>query len=117
MTDSEHLDPPQEFFKPEYPGSETHPSVRIEERVEPWLVATAGFLGDHEFSHDFASGRCYDAPTMMKAFVYQRIVGVESFQRLASHLDGRPKVAALHGFSSTRSCEPTTWSERRTSGL
>ncbi|WP_162562627.1 transposase [Salinigranum rubrum] len=36
---------------------------------------------------------------MMKAFVYQRIVGVESFHRLASHLNGRPKVAALLGFT------------------
>ena len=99
MTDREHLHPPQELFKPEYPGGETHPSVRRDERIEPWVVATAGFLGNHKFTHDFASGRRYNAPTMMKAFVFQRIVGVESFHRLASHLNGRPKVAALLGFT------------------
>lgn len=99
MTGSEHPESPREIFEPEYPGGETHPSVRRDERIEPWVIATAGFLGDYEFTHDFASGRRYDAPTMMKVFVYQRIVGVESFHGLASHLDGRPKVAALLGFT------------------
>lgn len=35
---------------------------------------------------------------MMRGYVYQRVVGIESFHGLASHLTGRPKVAALLGF-------------------
>ncbi|WP_435095092.1 hypothetical protein [Halorubrum sp. N11] len=107
MTDREYRNPPQELFEPKYPGGETHPSVYFDERIEPWLVATGGFLRDHKFSHDLASGRRYDAPTMIKAFVYQRIVGIKSFYGLASHFDGRLKVAALLGFTEGLSAGDT----------
>jgi IS4 transposase len=99
MTDSAIPDPPEDVFKPEYPTGETHPAVLRNEQIEPWHIATAGFLADHEFTHDFASGRRYDAPTMMRGFVYQRIVGLSSFHELASHLEGRPKITHLLGFT------------------
>lgn len=89
------------ILKPEYPFSEVHPSVLRDEQTEPWLIATAGFLADHEFTHDFATGRRYNAPMMMKALVYQRLVSIDSFHGLASHLNGRPKVAGLLGFTES----------------
>lgn len=99
MTDGEFPEPPEGLLQPEYPGGETHPSVRRDELTEPWLGAVAGYLGDRDFGHDFASGRRYDAPEMMRAFVYQRIAGLDSYHALASHLEARPRIAAKLGIA------------------
>ena len=100
MSDGERQYPPPEFFEPEYPSGDTHPHVRLNDQTEPWLLVTAGFIADHDFTHDFDVGRKYDAPTMMQAFVYKHIVGIPSFHRLESHLKGNPKVAEILGFDS-----------------
>jgi hypothetical protein len=91
--------PPEESLRPEYAGGNVHPHARAADRTEPWLVATAGFLADQDFDHDFATGRRYDAPSMVRAFVYKRLVDISSFHRLTSHLTGNPRVRQALGFS------------------
>lgn len=91
--------PPEESLRPEYAGGNVHPHAQAADRTEPWLIATAGFLADQDFDHDFATGRRYDAPSMVRAFVYKRLVDISSFHRLTSHLNGNPRVRQSLGFS------------------
>ncbi|WP_276253849.1 hypothetical protein [Halomontanus rarus] len=110
MTNGEFAIPPRETLRPSYFTGETHPSVRLDERTEPRLVATAGFLADRVFTRHFASGRTYDSPTMMSGFVYQHLVDIESFHGFAV-------ICTTRGCSSTCSFGPTTRNERRTTDL
>lgn len=98
MSNSEPPTPPEDFLQPEYAGSDVAPSVRIANRTEPWLVVTAEFLANHDFTHDLDIGRRYDMPAMLRAFVYQRLVGISSFHKLAIHLDFHREVARVLGF-------------------
>ena len=93
--------PPEESLRPEYPGGDTKPLARRYDRTEPWLTVVAGMISEYGYQNEFATGRRYDTPSMMQAFLYHYIADTGSFHRLESHLKANPKIAHAFGFTET----------------